>query len=333
MKYGKFVAAAGIYVCFAVYLYQPYFKNFNTAQYLLVANACLAASGCYLLSRRWVPGFAGSFFAGAVYGFGPFSLGLAKFHPTAGLLVAAMPWLFCPAAFCPKAKLQRLQMPLSILPFLAVLLFFQVSARFRLYPIPIQLKLHPADLAGLLAPLVAAKRRMTLVGFYHIPVAALIMGFSMLLAARRYGIAAILALATVLAFCDSFLEVSPIVWLAISVLCCSVLVGAGTQGLISAGFADRKWVLADAVIMGVLAIVTLLLAAKYFQTFFSLGSEYGNLLAETAKMYILGAIATAILFFMARAKLRAHWLCGGLLYAAIALDIFLGAGFVVDAIL
>src|SRR4030042_501778 len=97
----KFAAATIIYTGFAIYLYQPPFGHFDRLDYLLPVNFCLAASGCYVLSRRWVAGFAGSFFAGALYGFGPFTLGLARFHPTAGLLAAAIPWLFWPAVFGP----------------------------------------------------------------------------------------------------------------------------------------------------------------------------------------------------------------------------------------
>ncbi|MHC4425132.1 MAG: hypothetical protein ACYSYV_03435 [Planctomycetota bacterium] len=350
---GRFVAAALVYSAFAVYLYQPHFKNFETIRYLLVVNACLASLGCYLLSRRWVAGFAESFFAGAIYGFGPFTLGLAKFHPTAGFLVAAIPWLFCPAVFGPEARWRWLRVPFSVLPFLAIVLFFQAAAHYRLYPIPIQLKLRTADLAGFLAPLVAAKRGMTLIGFYHIPIAALIMGFAMLLApleilrtggilqkgrflaglaARRFGIMAVFAIGTILAFCDSSFDVSPVIWFAITVLCCSILAGAGMQGLVCAGFADRRWVLFTAIVMGALSVATLLLATKYFQTFLGIGQIYADLLTEAAKMYILGAITVAILFFMARAKLRIHPLRQALLCATMVLDIFLGATFIVDKV-
>jgi len=329
---GEFVAATVIYAGFAVYLYQPYFNNFNRLQYLIIVNVCLASLGCFVLSRRWVIGFGGSFFAGAVYGFGPFLLGLAKFHPAAGLLAAGIPWLFCPAAFGPKAKWRWLRAPLSALPFLVILLFFQVSAYCRLFAIPTQVKLRLADLSGLLAPLVTVSEGITVVGFYHIPIAAFVMGFSMLLAARRFGIMIIFCLGAMLAFCDSFLNISPIMWLAIPVLCCSVLIGAGMQGLTLAGFADRRWVLMAATIAAVLSLVTLLLATKYYSIFAGFGSKYARVLAETAKMYILGAIAVAIIYFMARAKLRAHWLRWVVLGSAMALDIFLGARFIVDKI-
>lgn len=328
----KLLIAPAIYAGFAVYLYQPYLKNFNKLQYLLVVNVCLASLGCFVLSRRWVGTFAGSLFAGALYGFGPFMPGLAKFHPTAGLLAAGIPWLFCPAAFWPKLKWRWVSWPLCVLPFLAIVLFFQVSAHYRLFAIPIRARLHLADLAGLLAPLVSAERGLTLVGFFHIPIAALIIGASMLIKGRRFGIMAILIIGTILAFCESFFGISPLIWLSVPILCCSILIGAGLQGLISAGFADRKWVLAAAVIVGVLAIVTLLLATEYFQTFLSLGSGYARLFVQAAWMYILGAITVAIVFFMARANLRFGWLRWVILCSAMAVDIFLGARFIVDKI-
>jgi hypothetical protein len=328
----KFAAAAIIYAGLAVYLYQPYCKNFNRLQYLIIVNVCLASPGCYLLSRRWVASFWGSFFAGAIYGFGPFALGLAGYHPTAGFLAAAMPWLFLPAAFGPKTRWRWLRVPLSALPFLAILLFFQVSAYYRLFAIPTQTRLHLADLAGLLAPLVMISKGITGIGFYHVPIAALVIGFSMLIAARRFGPICVFAVGTVLAFCDSFFNISPVIWLAMPVLCCSVLIGAGVQGLASAGFADRKWVLAATVIMGVLAIIALLLATEYFQVFAGLGTGYARLFVETAEMYILGAVAMAILYFMARAKLRIAPLRLVILCSAMAVDIFLGARFIVDKI-
>jgi hypothetical protein len=328
-KYSRFAAAAFIYAGFAFYLYLPYFRNFDTLEYILPVNVCLAALGCYVLSRRWVASFAGSFFAGAIYGFGPFVLGLAKFHPMAGALAGAIPWLFLPSTFGPKARWRWLRMPLSFIPFLAIPLFFGLSAHFSLFPVPIQTKFQSADLAGLMAPLVIAERGSTLVGFYHIPPAALIMGFSMLLAARRFGPMIIFCAGTILAFCNSFLNVSPIIWLAIPTLCCSVLIGEGIQGLISAGLADGKWVLMTSIIMAALSIVTLLLATKYFSVFAGLGAKYAKLFVLTAKMYILSAIATAIIFFIARAQLRVRWLRLTILCSAAVMDIFLGARFVV----
>ncbi|MFA5239104.1 MAG: hypothetical protein WC476_05260 [Phycisphaerae bacterium] len=328
--FGKFLATAIIYLGFAVYLYQPYFEAFNKLQYLIVINVCLASLGCFVLSTRWVPSLPGSLFAGAIYGFGPFLLGLAGYHPTAGFLAAMMPWLFLPAAFGPKGRWQWLRMPLSTLPFLAILLFFYVSSRYRLFAVPVQTRLHLADLMGMMVPLVAADREITLVGFYHVPIAALVMGFAMLFAARRLSVLIIFCLGVILASCPPVLGVSPIIWLSFSVLCCSIIIGAGLQGFCSAGSADGKWILISIAFMAGLAIVTLLQATKYFQIFIGLGDKYANLFLTDAKMYLAGAVALAMIFFMARAKLRVYWMRWAVLGSAAAVDIFLGARFVVD---
>lgn len=329
----RFILAAIIYGSFAIYLYSPYLEKFRLPQCLLIVNVCLASLGCFVLSRRWVSSFAGSFFAGAIYGLGPYVLGLAKFHPTAGFLAAVIPWLFCPAAFVGKNRWRWVSLPLSALPFLAVLLFFRVSAQYGLFAVPIQTRLRLADLLGLFAPLVAANRNLVPLGFCHVPVALLLMGFAMLFAARRVGIIAIFCLGTVLAFSSSFLSVSPIIWLSIPTVCCSVLVGVGLQGLAFAGFADRKWVLLVSIILGTFAIAALLLATKYFQIFLGLAADYARLFTQTGKMYILGAVAVGIIFFIIRAKLRVTVIRLIILSAAMAIDIFFSARFIVDKVL
>ena len=317
---GKFAIAAFVYAGFAVYLYQPYFKHFDKLQYLLFVNACMGALGCFMLSRRWVSSCAGSFFAGAVYGFGPFLLGLGKFHPTGGFLAAAVPWLFLPAAFGPGAKWRWLSWPLSALPFGVIILFFQSAGHFGFFPVPAQAKLHLADLAGLAVPMVMATKDCSLIGLYHVPIAALVMGSALLLAARRYGLIIIFCSGLILAFWPAFFGVSPIIWMAIPLLCCSVFIAAGTQGLISAGIADKKWVLGSVIVMGTFAVVVLALTG------------YGKLYSETAKMYILGTIAIAIVFFMAKTNFRARIVRITVISSAMAIDIFLSARFIVDQI-
>jgi hypothetical protein len=311
-------------------------------------NAPLAAMGCYVLSRRWMSSFLGSFFAGAIYGFGPFVLGLARFHPTADFLAATVPWLFCPAAFITKtlpdsdrnirwlARQNLKSLGLSVLPFAVIVLFFQVSVHYRLFAAPAQAKLHLADLVGLAAPLVSVIRGLMPVGFYHIPLASFVMGFSMLLVrlkAGRIGVMTILAVAVVLAICKPILGVSPIIWLAIPVVCCSVLVGVGTQGLILAGFADRNWILAIAATCGAIASIMFLLATKHFQTTLGLGAGCARVFTDTGKMYALGAMTLLFLFFLVRANLRLAWLRGFVFCSAMAADIFLGARFIVDRML
>ncbi|MHC4753605.1 MAG: hypothetical protein ACYTBP_00550 [Planctomycetota bacterium] len=328
----QILAAVLVYCVFAFYLYQPYFYQLNRFEYLVVLNCIVGALGCFILSCRWVASFWGAFFAGAIYGFGPFMLGLGGWHGAAGLLAAAVPWLFLPAAYGPKGKLRWTRILLCVLPFLVIILFFQGSAYFGFFPMPTQAKLRPPDMAGFLVPLVAAKRHLNLVGFYHVPLALLVMGFSMLVKARRKGVIAVLCLGIILPFCGSFLGISPIMWWSIAALCCSVIAGAGLQGMISAGFSDRKWILTSAMVSILLTVISLLLATKYFQFFLSLADGYAELLVLSAKMYILGGIAAGVIFFLTRAGIRIHWVRIVIICGALAVDIFIGAGFIVDEI-
>ncbi len=333
----KFIIAAGIYVCFAAYLFLPHFTYFDTSQYFLPINICIGCLGCYVLSRRWVGTFVGSLVAGAIYGFGPYVLGLLRFHPIATLLAAAIPWLFCPAASIQKRELHWLSVLLSTLPFVVIILFFKATMHLRLFPVPIQAKVYLHDLNGLLAPMLMTGRRITLVGFYHVPAAFLIMGISMLLAAERKGIILIIVLGTLFALLgpqlNLFTEVSPIIWLSIPVLCCSVLIGEGLHGLALAGRSDRQWVLAVVFFMGTLTIVTLLLATKYAFVFAGLGKDSAKLLADTAKLYLLGTLAVSVIYFMASAKKRLLYLRWLVLCSAMAVDMFFSARFIVDSLL
>lgn len=332
-KLGQFIIAVVIYSVFMVWLYLPYLDDFNRWQYLLIINSLLGALGGYILSRRWVAGFVGSFFAGCVYGFGPFLLSLAKFHPSAGFLVALIPWLFCPAAFVPKRKWRWLQVPLSVIPFLAIVLFFKVGAELGRFPVPVQISLSKAELVGLLSPTAMAQKSDVLVGFYHVPIAALVIGLSMLFVARRYGVILIIVAGIVLAFCGSFLEVSPVVWLAIPSACLSVVIGEGTEGMMRSGYRDRKWILISAVVLLALAVISLLLGTKCAYVIAGLGLKYTRLFTESAKMYVLGAVAAFVVFFMARGKIRVLWLRHVLIGVTLAVDIVLSARCVIDKIM
>ncbi len=336
------VLAGVVYAGFAVYLYRPYFGRLGFWEWLLLpAGACAGALGCYVLSRRWVVGFSGSLLAGLVYGFGPFVLSLSRFHETAVLLAASIPWLFLPAAYWGRKR--GAAFVLSLLPFVVVALFFRISGseEYRLFTAPIQAAPEPSDLLGFVTPLVMVTRTTTLPGLYHAPITALVLGLAMMFRARRYGVMAILVGGFALTFCRSFLGpaqlawlgISPILWLSIPLVVLSVLAGVGLQGLIEASRSDGKWVLASAIVSGVLSIVALSLAAKYFQTLFGLGDGYARLFVEAAKMYVLATLASALIFAIAHLKLRlqpARWL---ILCSVLAVDVFLSAQFVVDKLL
>ena len=99
-----------------------------------------------------------------------------------------------------------------------------------------------------------------------------------------------------------------------------------------AGRSDRKWVLVIIILMGVLAIAALLLATRYFEVFAGLGKNAARLFTDTAKLYLLGASSVGIVFFIASINRRVTFLRLAVLCSSMAVDIFLGARFIVDKI-
>lgn len=327
------LGAMVIYAAFTFYLYQPHFERFGVhrEQYLFLFSGVLGSLGCFILSRRWVASFTGSCLAGAIYGFGPFMLGLGRFHPAVSLLAAAIPWLFFPAVFINR-KWRFLQIPLAAIPFLAIIAFFQICQQVRFFAIGAQVRLLPAEMAYSLSPLVMAQREIVLFGFYHVPIAALILGVCMMVAARRYGMMTVLAAGFVLSFCRPILGVSSISWLMIPALCCAVMIGEGFDAIVLAGEADSKWLLLTAVVLLLLSIAGWIFAGYCQNIFAGLGGDCARLFAHTAKMYLLTAVAVGTVFFMAKSKMRAHQVRMLLLCTAMVVDIFIGAQFIVDKV-
>jgi len=334
----KLLIASLLYAAFAVYLYQP-------PHAVIVAGAVFSALGCFILSRRWVGAFAASLIAGAIYGFGPYSLWLAGYHCSVVALAAAVPWLFLPAARVPLlGKWRLLSWPLSVLPFAAIILFFEITTRCRLFALPIQTRLNLSDLTSLFAPLIAARQHSIVIGFYHVPLACLLMGAMMLVAARRFAVFLIFAIGTLPAFLPPVGNTSPIIWLTIPTLCCSIIIGAGFQGLVQAGYADRKWLLAVSAVMAILATATVFAASRQLGNLAGLFAPpcYGGALRSdessgplilTSQMYILSAVVTSVIAFIACLKLRLVRLRRGasprrvglriaVLFVAIVIDIF-----------
>jgi hypothetical protein len=319
---------------------QPHFAVSQQAKYLLPLGAVVGALGAFVLSRRWVAGFAGSFLAGAIYGFGPFMLSLARCHASAALLAACIPWLCAPAVFLGKRR-RTLRLPLWLLPFAAIVAYFRICAAQRLFVTPVGCVPQGRDIVGFIAPLVMLDFSAVVVSLYHVAIAPLIIGLAMIVTARRYNILFLLAAGSILAFSRSYLSPdwavwlggSPVLWLSLPMTALAILAAVGLQGLIEAGSGDKKWVLIAALSQTLLAIVTLLLATRYFQVIFHLADPYAKLFVEEAKMYLLGMMAVAMVFLMTYRQLRLHWLRWLILSTALALDIFLSARYLVDKVL
>lgn len=339
----RFILAAIVYGVFAFCLYKPYFDQFSRWQWSLPLTVWAAALGCYILSRRWVLSLLGSLLAGAVYGFGPFVLSLARYHPMVGLWAASIPWLFIPAAYLGKKWYGLLTPVLSLLPFLAIVLLFRMGTWHdrQWFATPIKSQPRLEELIGFLAPLAMVKRTSASVSLDHIPMAPLVLGLALAFRARRFEILMIVGLGVLLAFCRSYLGatytawlgISPALWFSIPLTCLAVLVGVGFQGLVEAGLPDRHWVLAVAIALGGLAILALFLATECFQVICSLGDGHAKLFVDAAKMYLLGASAVAVVYLVTRMKLKLHVLRQPLLATVLLVDIVLAAQHIVDDVL
>ncbi len=333
-KPAKIVIGAVIYLLFAAYLCRPCLHGSDSIkpQALFVISTSLGAVGCFLLSRRWVLSFWASLFAGALYGFGPFMLSLSKYHPAAVLSAAAVPWLFCPAVFITRKGYRWAAIPLTFAGFALIAGFFQLCEFYKLFPVPIRIELRLRDLMGIVAPLVNAGEGAIDIGIYRVTLAPLLMGLMLMIKARRWFIIAVIAAGIVLASIGPVLDVSPIAWLSIPIAGSSVIVAIGIQAIMYAGYDDRKWLIAALMLMGGLCIATLLCSVEFFQAFAGLANRQGNLLLQTARIYLLGALAIAVIFFIARARLRATIFRWALLYAAIAVDVVLGGRFIMNKV-
>lgn len=332
-RVGRDAIAAIVYIAFGAYLFEPYFVNFRTVDYLIVFNCCAGAFGCYILSKRWVAGFAGRFFAGAIYGFGPFMFFLAGYHPTAGSIAAIVPWLFVPAVFGPKGSLQWTRVLLALMPFFAVAGMFRLAGAFGRYPLPTQIRIEAADLISILAPAALINQVNVPMGFYHVAIGGLVIGIAMLLASRRYSAIVIFAIGVALLLFDSVSGAAPIIWLTVPLLCCAVLIGEGIEGIIHSGYSDRKWILASAAVLLACAIVSLIFGTRTTHIFAGLGAGYTRRFIQAAVMYVAGTIAIGVVFFLAKGKSRLAWVRAAIMCAAVAVDIFLGATAIVDSVM
>ena len=324
----KVSAAALAYIALSVYLYQPYFEHFSVLQYLIVANSVCAALGCFVLSRRWISAFPASLFAGAAYGFSPFAFGFAAYHPSAGLPLAIMPWLFCPAAYWATQKNRTTwtaiaSAVLSLLPFLVIALFFWLCAQPHfgpLFPLPKHVKLNLDDIVGLVAPLALKPHQFTF-GFYHVPLIVGLMGLCMYVAVHRIKVMIIVAAGLALAFASPIFQTPPIVWALIPALYFSILIGLGMQGLVLAGQPDRKWILLCLIVAAVLALVTILPPFRFPETF-----------EASVEMYLIACVLMGSIFFTAKAGYRWHPLRWFFLCVGLGFDILLSACYIVDRI-
>jgi len=322
--YVRFLLAAGFYLAAGIYLYHGKIDFSNINHCIIVLNSIVAAAGCYLLSRRWVSSFAGSVLAGLVYGFSPFAMSFACYHPGAGIPFAMAGWLFCPAAFLDRwtALTQRgfwkylVTALLSMLPFVVTALYFYLLTLPQIgpfFPLPKSAKLELISFAGLATPLAAEPQNFTF-SLFHIPPIFCLFGIFMYYSSGRFWAALLVITSICMGLSAAFFQTPPIAWLFAAMLFLSILTALGVGGMATAGTTDAKWILACAIAAAGMSVAMLLAN-------FSLGDDY----IQAAIMYGIAAVLTGGIFFMAKGGLRLPALRLIFLYIAAAIDIFITA--------
>ena len=321
------IAAIALYLCLAVFLYLPGpgVTNFKA---VCGMNAVAAAWGAYFISRRWVNNWTPSLFAGAVYGFGPFTLSFGIFHPLAGLSLVMVPWLLLPAVYwhrgkSPDAYRFCVRALLTLLPFTGIALLFWLSSQQWAGPfflMPIDLGLTIKDFTNLILPL-HNSGGVVVFGLYHCSLIFALMGVFVYIKLQRIALLVPIAAGLILSVWDPIFQVTPIVWAAFPILFLSVLCGLGFQAFLWAGKADTKWFVICAAAATALAAFT----AGIMVTPFA-----GRVFELTAMLYALAAAALWILLAMLRLNLRWPWFKWAILTAAITIDLIFSARYLID---
>lgn len=309
-----------LFLAVSVFLFWPLPSCRGLWGTLLPANSFLAAMGCFVLSRRWLDSFWASAIAGAAYGFGPFVLSFKLYHPLAGFSIALLPWLFCPGAFWnrlakPSLSVALRRLPLLVLPFAFLFLFYWLASLPRLGPyslMPSTQQIGKEDILSILEfPTPPANK--IIIGFYANAFILAVMGLFVYSYLLRALVLLPPLLGFVLAFSQPLLNVPPVVWVAVPMLFLSVLAGLGAQAMVVAGPADRKWILACLLLAAFLAVFCFFFA-------FSRPDRHGYW--TPAVMYGLSFLSIAAVYGLCTQQIRLHFLRWLLLTAALGADLF-----------
>jgi hypothetical protein len=330
-----FFAAVIIYAVFAGWLFWPHLNKFAGSQRIFLIIPVVSAAGVFLLGRRYVNSFVACFFAGVIYGFGPFASAFyCGYHPFAALIYACLPWTFIPAVFLyklPKAGDNKmvslsnqttnlLSAVLSLLPFIFIIACFALAAmpRYCLIPIPIGTAVSAKSFTAIVTPLSFSVDAFS-VGFYHAPFGALIVGLVLFFKTRRFWTAALFVLAVCLSFYKPLLNVPAVFWLSLPVLICSIVCAEGFEAMTLAGKADSNWLLLSA-------------AALIFQAGLNFALAKSPVFPLPVGLSAIAIIAVLLIFFIARSGLAMHLSRMAVLYISVFIDIVIVTRHIIDKI-
>ena len=331
-RMAAWVGPLPLYLVFAWYLLFPYRQHLDAWGRSLPWVLGLGAWGGFCLAMPQVRSFTAALLCGALYGFGPLVLYMARFHLCAVAAAAAVPWSLMPWALARRSR-PWLRWPLLALPFVGIAGGFKILDALHLFVLPVSAgRVSGIDWGVLIAPLLKAGQGRVLLGLYHVAVGLLIPGVVRLVKSGPRELLWPLGLGCLAAVWNPVFEVSPLVWLAIPQAVACVYAGLGVQALQHAGARDRGWVLAACAALVILAVTMLMGSGRCFQVFMGLGAPYARLLVLDAKLYLLGSAALAGIYGLSRLGLGWVWPRMALICAVLGLDLWVSAGCVVGTL-
>jgi hypothetical protein len=320
-----FVLAVVIYAAFAAWLFWPHLDKLAGLQRrIFLITPVVSAAGVFILGRRYVNSFIARFFAGVIYGFGPFACAFYNYHLFAFCVYAAVPWTFIPAVFLYKlSKISEkiaglLSAVLSLLPFVFVIAAYSLAAKYYLFPIPLHTALSSKSFTALVNPLSFSVDAFS-VGFYHAPLGALAVGLILFFRTRRFWVAVLFALAVFLSLHTPLLNVPPVFWFSFVVLICSLIIAEGFEAIVLAGKADANWLLLSA-------------AALTFQVALNSAFFRSPDIFVSITLSVVSIIAVLFIFFIARNSLAMHYVRMLALYSTALLDVVIITRNTIDTI-
>ncbi len=326
------VAAAVLVTVLAAYLFQPHWFQLGIGpkKILLPLNAILAAMGGYVVTRRWISSFDASLLAGVIYGFGALGLSFIKYHFTAGLCYAVVPWLLCPAVYyhpghsggTAKTIISSL---LTLMPFAAIAGLFWIASHHWAGPLFLMPKyriLEISDLWGLITPMTFAWHPLA-IGFYHVPLMMILMGLFVFAVSGRETLLLPVLVGVILSLLGPILDVTPIIWLSFPALFLSVMAGLGIQAMAWAGKADRFWI-------GLCVLAALILAGLNY--YLSQSNLQTTAYHHAALLFLASAAGVGIIFMLTTKGFKLTWLRWIILFGLCVYDIVMTSPALVDSL-
>lgn len=320
----SFFAAVIIYAAFAGWLFEPHMAKLTGLQRIFLIAPIVAGAGVFILGRRYVNSFIARFFAGVIYGFGPFASAFFCFHPFAFCVYAAVPWAFIPAVFLYKLSktenkmVNVLSAVLSFLPFIFVAAAYSIAAKYYLFPIPLHTAVTEKSFTALANPLTFPIDAFS-AGLYHAPLGAFAVGLILFFRTRRFWAAVIFAAALILSSYTPLFNVPPVFWFAFVILICSLIIAEGFEAMVLAGKADANWLLLSAAALTLQAAIN----SVFFKSPDIILSVFLSAISIAAVLFI---------FFIARNGLAVHYVRMLAMYSTALLDIVLITRNTIDTI-